>query len=95
MNRFKVNIIIAGRAYPLSVRNEQEEYNLRKSAKDINEMIAKLEEKYAVNDKQDVLAMSTLQYASRLEALSTKNKSVNKEVYNKVKEFISLIDNSL
>lgn len=95
MNRFKVNIIIAGRSYPLSVRNEQEEYNLRKSAKDINEMIAKLEEKYAVNDKQDVLAMSTLQYASRLEALSTKNKSVNKEVYNKVKEFISLIDNSL
>ncbi|CAL2103370.1 Cell division protein ZapA [Tenacibaculum sp. 190130A14a] len=67
MAKLKVNVVIAGRNYPLSVNNVEEEEGMRRAAKNINELIAKFEENYAVSDKQDVLAMCALQFASRVE----------------------------
>ncbi len=67
MEKIKVNVIIAGRTYPLIVTNEQEEEGMRKAAKHINDLILKFEQSYAVADKQDVLAMCALQFASKLE----------------------------
>lgn len=62
----KIKLTIADRVYPLSVAPEQEEA-LRASAKKIEAMIKQLEQNYAVRDKQDVLAMCALQYASQIE----------------------------
>ena len=62
----KIKLTIADRVYPLSVAPEQEEV-LRASAKKIEAMIKQLEQNYAVRDKQDVLAMCALQYATELE----------------------------
>ena len=62
----KIKLTIADRVYPLSVAPEQEEA-LRSSAKKIEAMIKQLEQNYAVRDKQDVLAMCALQYATQLE----------------------------
>jgi cell division protein ZapA (FtsZ GTPase activity inhibitor) len=62
----KIKLTIADRVYPLSVAPEQEEA-LRASAKKIEAMIKQLEQNYAVRDKQDVLAMCALQYATQLE----------------------------
>ena len=61
-----IKLTIADRVYPLSVAPEQEEA-LRSSAKKIEAMIKQLEQNYAVRDKQDVLAMCALQYATQLE----------------------------
>jgi len=61
----KIKLTIADRVYPLSVAPDQEE-DLRKSAKKIEAMIKQLEQNYAVRDKQDVLAMCSLQYATQL-----------------------------
>lgn len=62
----KIKLTIADRVYPLSVSPEQEEA-LRASAKKIEAMIKQLEQNYAVRDKQDVLAMCALQYATQVE----------------------------
>ena len=58
-----ITLNIGGRSYPLTIAPEEEE-NLRKAAKMINDNIADLEGRYAVRDKQDVLAMTALQYAN-------------------------------
>ena len=64
-NKIKIKVNIADRIYPLTIRPEQEEV-IRLSVKKIDQMIKQLEQSYAVRDKQDVLAMCSLQYATKL-----------------------------
>ncbi len=68
----KIKLSIGDRVYPMTVLPEQEE-GLRKAAKKIDELIKHYEQSYAVRDKQDVLAMCALQFASE-----TEQKSINK-----------------
>lgn len=68
--KVKINVVIGGRTYPLYVSNEIEEEGTRKAAEKINQLISRYERDYAVNDKQDVLAMSALQFASKLEIMT-------------------------
>lgn len=65
--KLKIKITIGGRVYPLSINNETEEEGMRKAANRINDMVTKFEKNYAVSDKQDVLAMCALQFASQVE----------------------------
>nr|WP_294934258.1 cell division protein ZapA [uncultured Flavobacterium sp.] len=64
--KLKIKISIADRVYPLTVDYAQEE-GLRTASKKIDAMIKQFEENYAVRDKQDVLAMCALQFASQVE----------------------------
>ena len=64
--KLKIKISIADRVYPLTVDFAQEE-GLRSASTKIDGMIKQFEENYAVRDKQDVLAMCALQFASQLE----------------------------
>jgi cell division protein ZapA (FtsZ GTPase activity inhibitor) len=64
--KLKIKISIADRVYPLTVETSQEE-GLRSASKKIDTMIKQFEENYAVRDKQDVLAMCALQFASQVE----------------------------
>ena len=70
--KLKIRLSIADRVYPLTVDLSQEE-GLRLAAKKIEAMIKQFEENYAVRDKQDVLAMCALQFASQLEAKTVEN----------------------
>lgn len=92
MTKLKVNVVIAGRTYPLSVNDTEEEEGMRKAAKNINELIAKFEQNYAVADKQDVLAMSALQFASKLEIISMKKAIQDTEALQKIQELNDLLD---
>ncbi len=65
-DKLKIKISIADRVYPLTVESSQEE-GLRSASKKIDVMIKQFEENYAVRDKQDVLAMCALQFASQVE----------------------------
>ena len=87
----KIKLTIANRVYPLSVSPDQES-SLRSSANNINNKIRQLEKNYAVRDKQDVLAMCSLQYAAQLEL--SKNKSTGEKTIeeDKVQELIDIID---
>lgn len=64
MGKISIKIVIAGRNYPLTI-NESEEELVRKAVLEINTNIKKLQENYAVKDMQDLLAMTSLQLATR------------------------------
>jgi len=64
--KLKIKISIADRVYPLTVDPSQEE-GLRSASKKIDAMIKQFEQSYAVRDKQDVLAMCALQFATQVE----------------------------
>ena len=93
--KLKINLVIGGRTYPLSVKSTKEEEGMRKAATKINQLISMYEQNYAVNDKQDVLAMCALQFASKLEITSIESTDVNKEAFNKINELTKMLDKHL
>jgi cell division protein ZapA (FtsZ GTPase activity inhibitor) len=95
VEKLKINIVIAGRTYPLSVSNTKEEEGMRKAATAINNLISMYEQNYAVSDKQDVLAMSALQFASKLEILSLDKNDTNNEEIDKLNELTNLVSSHL
>lgn len=62
--KLKIKVSIADRVYPLTIDSSQEE-NLNAASKKIDAMIKQFELNYAVRDKQDVLAMCALQFATQ------------------------------
>lgn len=95
MDKLKINIVIAGRTYPLSVNNSKEEEAMRKAAIAINKLISMYEQNYAVSDKQDVLAMSALQFASKLELISLTKSETNEEEIKKLNDLTNLVSHHL
>jgi cell division protein ZapA (FtsZ GTPase activity inhibitor) len=87
----KIKLTIANRVYPLSVAPEQES-SLRASAKKIEATIQQLEKNYAVQDKQDVLAMCSLQYAAQVEQSKNNPQTTVTVEEDKIQELIGLID---
>ena len=63
MGEISIKINIADRFYPLKVNVEEEEI-IRRAAKLINDQIKEYQENYAVRDKQDLLSMCVLHYAT-------------------------------
>ena len=93
--KLKINVVIAGRTYPLSVQNTQEEEGMRKAAGNINQLISLYEQNYAVNDKQDVLAMCALRFASQVEIASIDANSTNVEALKKINSLNELLQSHL
>ena len=60
-DKLSININIADRLYPLRVDRKDEE-SIRRAAKIINEKVVQYKQKYAEKDKQDCMAMATLQF---------------------------------
>jgi len=88
--KLKIKISIADRVYPLTVDMSQEE-GLRSASKKIDVMIKQFEENYAVRDKQDVLAMCALQFASQLEQKEIDKSVNNTEVNERLKKINNLL----
>lgn len=81
--QLKIKLSIANRVYPLTIAPDQEE-GLRRAAKKIEAMITQFEQNYSVRDKQDVLAMCALQFASQVEQKIIDKDNVSEEVKNKL-----------
>lgn len=88
--KLKIKISIADRVYPLTVEMSQEE-GLRSASKKIDMMIKQFEENYAVRDKQDVLAMCALQFASQLEQKQIDSSADNVEANERLKKINDLL----
>ena len=95
MGQLKIKVVIAGRTYPLNVNSTQEEEGMRKEAIAINALIKNYEQNYAVSDKQDVLAMCALQFASKLEISQLEESATDTEVLNKIKALTQLVKTHL
>lgn len=92
--KLKIKISIADRVYPLTVELSQEE-GLRSASKKIDVMIKQFEENYAVRDKQDVLAMCALQFASQVEQKQIDNTINSEETIDRIKKINALLDQYL
>ncbi|CAH0336510.1 cell division protein ZapA [Flavobacterium sp. SOK18b] len=92
--KLKIKISIADRIYPLTVDLSQEE-GLRSASKKIDIMIKQFEENYAVRDKQDVLAMCALQFASQTEQKQIDNQINGEETMERIKKINALLDQYL
>jgi cell division protein ZapA (FtsZ GTPase activity inhibitor) len=64
MEERSIRVELAGRAYPLTI-NLAEEENVRRAVDEINESIARLKAHYPMTDKQDLLAMASLEVTVR------------------------------
>lgn len=85
---------IADRMYPLTIDPVQEE-GLRRAARAIEELVKKFEQNYAVRDKQDVLAMCALQFASKIEQQNLERSDRNEEITERLKNLDNLVDSGL
>lgn len=92
--KLKIKISIADRVYPLTVDASQEE-GLRSASKKIDMMIKQFEENYAVRDKQDVLAMCALQFASQLEQKQIDNAMNGSETIDRLQKINAVLDQYL
>ena len=88
--KLKIKLSIANRVYPLTIEANQEE-GLRKAAKNIDAMIKQFEQSYSVQDKQDVLAMCALQFASQVEQKSIDKESVSEHLEEKLSALKNLL----
>lgn len=92
--KLKIKLSIADRVYPLTIDPGQEE-GLRKAAKNIEQLAKKFEQNYAVRDKQDVLAMCALQFASKIEQRGIDNSESTKEVTERLRALDQLVNSKL
>ena len=92
--KLKIKLSIADRVYPLTIDPSQEE-GLRKAAKNIELLAKKFEQSYAVRDKQDVLAMCALQFASKIEQRGIDQSEDTKEVLERLKALDQMVNSKL
>ena len=92
--KLKIKLSIADRVYPLTIDPKHEE-GLRKAAKNIDHLAKKFEQNYAVRDKQDVLAMCALQFASKIEQSGINESESTKEAKEKLKALDELVHTRL
>lgn len=89
----KIKVSIADRVYPLSIASSQEE-GLRQAATSVQQMVKEFEKSYAVSDKQDVLAMCSLQFANSANQRVHLQQQVNDSI-SRLKALVQTIDASL
>lgn len=93
-DKLKIKLSIADRVYPLTIDPTQEE-GLRKAAKNIEQLAKKFEQNYAVRDKQDVLAMCALQFASKIEQNGIEQTAGTKEAEERLQALDDLVNSKL
>jgi cell division protein ZapA len=89
MPKVSLKLEIAGRTYPISVL-ETEQERVLEASKILNDAIDALRKQYAVNDLQDLMAMASLQlilksnqnHQGQLNQLERKLESLEKEISN-------------
>lgn len=74
MSQKNIKIKIGDRVYPLTI-SESEEDGVISSVKKIEENILKLKKQYNINDSQDLLAMTCLEFATKIQNTPTETVS--------------------
>ena len=85
MDELTISVVIADRPYRLTIRKEEEE-TVRKAAKSINEKMKEFSENYAFKDKQDLLAMTAILFATKAFTSQKQLDSKDSKVVHKLTE---------
>ena len=94
MDKLSIKINIANRIYPMKIERSSEEY-IRKAVKKIEERLKFYEDNYAIKDKQDLLAMCLIEYASKFESINNKNVVQDDGLTEKLKEIETFLDSNI
>jgi len=86
-----IKVLIGDRQYPLKISSDEEE-NVRKAAKLVNDRSKFYTENFSVQDKQDAIAMSALEFASENLNLSSRDQSLSVEMENLLIELNQYLD---
>lgn len=78
----------------MTIKREEEE-QIRSAVKTINDAVARFEERYAVQDKQDVLSMCALQLASRAELATQQSHDVQSQAGKVLADVEAALDAAL
>lgn len=97
MDAFSLKVIVAGRTYPLTIKQEEETI-IKAAAQYINTNIKQLQSNYAVKDMQDLLAMTSLQMAVKMETElqhESTRASASPDLSEDIKNLIERVDSTL
>ena len=86
-----IKVNIAGKEYPLKV-SSSEEQDVKYIELEIKEKLKMLQSNYGVKDKQDLLAMSLLQYMMANKKSNTDSEAASNDLHDKLKvleEYVS------
>ena len=94
MDKLSIKINIANRVYPMKIDRDSEEY-IRKAVKQIEERLKFFESNYAIKDKQDLLAMCLIEYASKLESKNTNKVMEDNNITKTLQQIELLLDSKI
>ena len=94
MDKLSIKLHIANRIYPMKIERKSEEF-IRNSVKKIEERLKYYEENYAIKDKQDLLAMCLIEYASKFESVSNKKVVDDDGLSEKLAEIEALLSSNI
>lgn len=91
-DKLSIRVNVADRYYPLKVNREDEE-DIRRAARIINEKVIQYKQRYTDKDTQDFLAMASLQFVNQL--ISLQQESSGEEMGKKISELNKMIGSLL
>jgi hypothetical protein len=94
VDKLSIKLHIANRIYPMKIERKSEEF-IRNAVKKIEERLNFYEENYAIKDKQDLLAMCLIEYASKFESVSNKKVVEDDGVSDKLAEIEALLSSNI
>jgi cell division protein ZapA len=94
MDELTISVTIADRPYRLTINRDEEE-TIRKAANEINHKIKFYAERFAYNDRQDLLAMVTLEKTTDALMKGDTLKLNEEEIETKLKEIDRLLSENL
>ena len=94
MDKLSIKINIGGRIYPMKIERDAEE-GIRKTVKKIEERMKYYQQNYAIKDKQDLLAMCLIEFASKYETVSNKKVLEDDDIEDQLKMLNSLLADNI
>ena len=92
--KLSIKVSIAGRIYPVTIERTEEE-NVRKAVKNINDKVSDYEKNFDIKDRQDLLAMSSLFFASQAVELQHTSHRDDKNILEKLEKIDKAISAEL
>ena len=92
--KLSIKLNIANRTYPMKIERKSEEY-IRNAVKKIEARMKFYEDNYAIKDKQDLLAMCLIEYASRSASINNKNLDDHDGLTEKLNEIEAILDSKI
>ena len=94
MDKLSIKLHVANRIYPMKIERKSEEF-IRNAIKKIEERLKFYEENYAIKDKQDLLAMCLIEYASKFETVNNKKVVEDDGLTKKLAELDAILSSNI